>query len=356
MHITNKHNVDLSIAALLVSSDYDYDNRPTAISATTILKPIRALALQKLYKGAIDSETDVVDLVASSTGSAVHAQLENTWLNPDKVTKALKLLGYGDTSILVNPTEVTDTDAIVVYVEKRSELPIKINGTQYFLTGKFDMVFDGKLEDLKNTGSFKVTKALSENYTYNNLHSQIGFKRELEIMKRIATHCPTIWEYAMQGSIYRLLNPKIITKSYMTIQFIIKDWQKYSVHQKEHYPKMNPLGFDIKLFSREATLAWIKAKLSKLDSLTKEDLPLCNDIELWRNKSLFKVFKDKSSTRALPKATFDNYAEAMQFNSKRRVAGVIKEIPSKPKRCNYCSVRSVCEQYKGFVREGLIED
>lgn len=357
--ITNKHDISLSVAVMLITSDYDYDPRPNSVSATTLLKPMRALALNKLCKDKLVSEIDVTDLVASSTGSAVHNQLENTWLNPNKVKSALEKLGYASSEVLVNPEGLSQVraqpNAAVVFVEKRSELAIKIRDIEFILTGKFDMVLQGKLEDLKNTGSFKVSKTLKEEESYQELYDRITPDNEAEMIELIKESCPSIWEYAMQGSIYRLLNPLIITESFMSIQFIIKDFMKGKVGQA-FYPEINPFQFDIDLFSPEATLAWCTEQLENLINLNMDNLPLCTDNELWRDSAKVKVYKDTTSKRALPKGTFDTYAEAENFSTKRKVPGDIRVIPSVPRRCAYCNVKAVCDQYEKFIIEGLITE
>jgi hypothetical protein len=352
--ITNKHNIGLSLAVMLCSDDYDHDSRPNAISTTTLLQPLRTLALKSIYKEVLVTDIDVTQLVASSTGSAVHNQLENVWLNSVKVSQGLYNLGYKNHSVLVNPTEEDIKDnpnTTLVYVERRSEMAVG----KYMLTGKYDIVMAGKLEDLKNTGSFKVIKTLKEEGKYLELFNQINSKNSLQMLYSIREHCPSMFDYAMQGSIYALLNPDIITKPYMSVQFIIKDWMKFKVGQ-DFYPEINPYQLDIDLFSKESTLGWVKDVMHNLeDILTTGSLPLCNDAELWRDPPQFKVYKDIKSKRALPKGTFDNISSAQNFNDARKVTGDIRLIPSVPRRCTYCNVREVCTQYDEFIETGLLK-
>ena len=354
--ITNEHNIGLSVAVMLLNNNYDFDHRTNSISTTTLLKPLRALALETMHKSELSNDMDVTSLVASSTGSAVHDKLENTWLNPVKVKSGLAKLGFDHLNVVVNPTEpVVDKDAVVIYVEKRSEMPLFIDDVKFILTGKFDIVLEGKLEDLKNTIAFKVSKTLAEKDKYETLYDSMTPDNAIGVLDQIEEECPGMFDYAMQGSIYKLLNPDIITEDFMDIQFIIKDFKLWEVG-KVNYPDVNPFQLSIDLFHPKLVLQWVTNKLTTLFSIIDTGvLPLCTDTELWRNPPIFKVYKDSKSKRALPKGTFDTDAEAVAFNNSRKVIGDVRMIPSVPKRCNYCNVRQVCEQYDTFVDTGLME-
>jgi hypothetical protein len=357
--ITNKHDIGLSIALMLAVDDYDYDPRPNSISATSLLKPLRVLALQAIHKNN-PTEIDVTQLVASRTGTAVHDKLEATWLNPDKVKRGLTRLGFKDPKVLVNPTPdqiAHSPNHSVVWVEQRAEKALIINGDEFILTGKFDIVLNGKLEDLKNTGSFKVIKTIKEEERFIHLKRKLATTNDIgKALALIQEECPTIFEYAFQGSVYRMLNPDKITEDFMSIQFIMKDWYKGKVGE-DYYPDINPYQFDIDLFSKEEVMAYIIDTLTELKEIidTKE-LPLCSNKELWIADPVFKVYKDSKSKRALPKGTFETHQEAIDFNSKRKVPGVIKCITSPPRRCGYCNVKEVCDQYKKFIKTGVLKE
>ena len=68
---TNKDNVSLPLAVWLMHDDYDYDTRDNVISATALLKPIRALVLIDQHKG-LDKTVDIMSLVNSRMGSDSH--------------------------------------------------------------------------------------------------------------------------------------------------------------------------------------------------------------------------------------------------------------------------------------------
>ena len=141
----------------------------------------------------------------------------------------------------------------------------------------------------------------------------------------------------------------------MDIQFIMKDFKQWEVG-KPNYPNMNPYQYSIDLLPIDITKKWIVYKLMDLQKIIETGvLPLCTDVQLWRDPPKFKVYKDEASVRALPKGTFDNMADANDFSNRRKIPGNVRMIPSVPKRCNYCSVRNVCTQYEGFILAGLLE-
>ena len=74
MKITNKHNFPKHLADWLENDDYDYNNDPLTISATSLLKPARIRILGQRHHGEV--EQDIVDLIASRVGNAIHDSIE----------------------------------------------------------------------------------------------------------------------------------------------------------------------------------------------------------------------------------------------------------------------------------------
>ena len=101
---TNKDNISLPLAVWLMHDDYDYDSRTNVISATSLLKPTRALVL-KTQHSELDKEVDIMSLVPSRMGSAIHAIAEQAWTDRVNVSKAMSALGtskLGEITI-INP-------------------------------------------------------------------------------------------------------------------------------------------------------------------------------------------------------------------------------------------------------------
>jgi len=187
--VVNQTGVPLSVAVYLASDNYDYD--PTAISATALLKPIR----QQVMAARVPQEAnqiDVLNLVKSRLGSSIHDGIERAWTG-DHYRQAMLKLGYPAKvidRIVVNPDPATvKPNQIPVYMEQR--LYRDFMGKR--ISGKFNFIAEGRLDDFKSTSTF----------TWVN-----DTKREY---------------YQLQGSIYRWLDaasphPRI-TQDQMAIQF-----------------------------------------------------------------------------------------------------------------------------------------
>ena len=88
---TNKDNISLPLAVWLMHDSYDYDKRENVISATSLLKPTRALTSIQQNKG-LDKTVDIMNLVSARMGSAIHAIAEEAWIDRDNITRALETL------------------------------------------------------------------------------------------------------------------------------------------------------------------------------------------------------------------------------------------------------------------------
>ena len=353
MPITNIKGVGLSVAALLAHDTYDYDSRSNAISATTLLKSVKQVAIQLQTKraGGESIDIDVTDLVASRTGSATHDALEQVWLK-GHYKAAMRILGYSKkaiNAIKVNPAsdELYEGD-IPVYVEIRGEM--EIGGS--IVTGKFDFVGDGKLEDLKNTIEWVVMKTLGELPEHKQImKSGSSMNHKIE---QIYEKCPKLFSYIMQGSIYGLLHSEIITKDYMAVQFIIKDFKKYNIG-KPGYPDTNPFELKLDLFPADAVHEWLRLRIAKIEAafnVKQKDMKPCTRTELWADPSSWKYFSKPDNKRAT--RAFDNAQDAYDMCEDKGV-GIVREVRGTPKACNYCSNRFICDQAAGYILEGLIE-
>ena len=317
MKFTNNHGISLPVAVWLLHDDYDYHFEPNYISATSLLKSTKQLVLSQRVAAA-DKEMDISDLFASRFGHAVHDSAEKAWRKSGN--RIMKVLGYPDSiadNIVVNPTEeeLRASNAIVpVWIEQRSYR--EIDG--YKIGGKFDQVINGRLFDFKTTSVWT--------YIY-------GGKDE---------------DYRLQGSIYRWLNPKIITDDYIYIQFLFTDWQRMRAKQDPvNYPQIKTKEYPVELLSIPETEQWIKNKLRSLSAAwnkPEEELPPCNDKELWRSDPQFKYYADAAKTDGRSTRNFDTMPEAQAFMVTKGGKGVIKTIPGEVKACEYCPAFSVCKQ------------
>ena len=121
MIYTNPSKIPLSFAVWLATNTYQAIQDPKAISATSIIKPIREIALT--HQQEVPGRTvDIADLLNARMGTAYHDGIENSWKNPELMA-VLASLGMPETTqekIIVNPKPKKLTpNSIPVYVEKR---------------------------------------------------------------------------------------------------------------------------------------------------------------------------------------------------------------------------------------------
>lgn len=316
MRLTNNFDISLPLAVWLLHDDYDHVNEPNYLSATTLLKPTKQLILSRRVEKS-DMEIDLSSFVASRVGSAVHDSIEKAW----RITgpTAMKRLGYPEQiteRLVVNPTDEqlqARNDIIPIWFEQRSIREI----AGYKIGGKFDVVIEGRLFDFKSTSVWTYLK---------------GSKDQ---------------DYALQGSIYRWLNPHLITDDHIFIQFLFTDWQRREAKTNPNYPKAKVLEHPIKLLSLVETEHFITAKLHELSRLwnaPEAELPPCSDKDLWRSDPQFKYYADPAKTMGRSTRTFDNMADAQAFMSEKAGKGVVKTVPGEVKACEYCPAFSICRQ------------
>lgn len=327
--LTNETDIPLALAVWLAADDYDYIHNPKYLSATSLLKPIKQIILGKRYN---QEEGDVSALVPSSLGSTIHAGIEKAWI--EGYGPALKRLGYSDkliSKIRVNPYQQdinAGLDIIPVYLERRNFK--QING--WTIGGKFDMVMDGLLHDNKTTSAFT--------WIY-------GTRDE---------------EYIKQCSIYRWLNPEIITEDYFRINFIFTDWSKANTFSNPNYPKQRIMYKDYKFMSLEDTEKMITEKIAQIElaeMLPDWELPDCPDDELWRKPTTFKYYSDpeKAKTGGRCSKSFTSNLEAIRYwKVDKKGKGTVVTVPGEVRRCLYCKCFNVCEQRKRYVIDGLEPD
>jgi len=321
---TNHDNISLSLAVWLSSNFYDYDNTPNTISATTLLNPIRAIILGLQNKD-LQKIGDISMNIPSSMGTAYHDSIEKSWTS-DKLKETLESLGYSAgiaDRIKVNPTKKELVEGTIpVYMEQRSKKQLK----GYIVSGKFDFVAEGTLED------FKSTSVYAHIFGSNNE------------------------KYMQQGSIYRWLNPEIITEDYMRIQYIFTDWKSSDAKRDGKYPQSRLLTKKIKLMSIAETEIFVGNIIDNIKSNlsnTQDQLPLCTPTELWQKDDVWKYYKDPSKLKRSTK-NFDNALEANTRRVKDGNVGKIVHISGEVVKCKYCNVVDICTQAQDLIHQKLL--
>lgn len=327
---TNEHNIDLPLAVWLASNDgYDLQYDPNLLSATDLLKPIRSLILSRQLmakhpKGII--EQDISNIVASRMGHAIHEAIERSWLN--NYEQAMKILGYPQhviDRVEINPSRVEPKSNIFpVYLEQRSAR----NLGAFTVSGKFDIVVDGQLSDFKSTSTFAYMKGAND------------------------------VRFARQGSIYRWLNPDIITSDVMTIQYIFTDWSAVRAATDNDYPSLRVQTKQLPLLTLDQTEAYIRDVLEKVEyfiGASQSELPRCNRVELWQDPPKFALYKDPNNQKRATKL-FDNENDAFRHNvEKFNGQGIVVKRESTPTYCNYCAAQSICMQAQEYIDSGLLK-
>lgn len=318
---TNKHNVPLALAVWLLADNYDYQHRDNYISVTSLMRPIRQLVLSTRVINS-DQEVDLAGLASRAMGNALHDSIEKAWVNNHE--KSLKLLGYPDdviNRILVNPTpeQLTRTkDPIAIYLEQRSFKKV----SKWEVGGKFDMVADGVVHDNKSTTAYAWLKGGKDG------------------------------DYALQGSLYRWLNPDKILEDFIRINFIFTDWSAADARSNPDYPQAKTLAKEIPLMSIEETQAWVENKLRLIDQFwdaPDAQIPECTDEELWRGPTVHKYYANAAKTDGRSTKNFDNAAEAQKYwKQDKGGVGVVIPIVGEPKRCNYCDAVGHCQQARKY--------
>lgn len=325
---SNINNVPLSIAVWLGTDSYDHNNDPKTISVTSLLKPIREIILTMQLKPEDIQPTDISTLVASRMGTAIHTGIETAWVK--NYVQALLDMGYPKGligTIRINPTKQNIEDARTagiditpIYMEMRTDKVI--NG--WTISGKFDFIGDGRLEDFKSTS------------VYSYIFDSNGEK------------------YKQQGSIYRWLNPDIITQDIMAIQFIFTDWSALKARTDRSYPPAKTHEHKLPLMSYESTERFISEKLTQIETYKdkpQNELPLCTPKELWRKGTIWKYYKNPAKKSRSTK-NFNSAFEANTRLTKDGSIGIIDEVRGEVVACKYCNVVGVCEQAKQLILSG----
>lgn len=317
---SNVSSVPLSMAVFLATDNYDSVDEPNYISATSLLKPLRQLILAaRLPKD--ESPVDLSNMIASRMGSAIHDAIERAW--KDNYANAMKILGYpvgAIKKIRINPPQENQEDGIIpIYLEQRAYKKVG----KWTIGGKYDFIGDGRVEDFKSTSV----------YTY--IHKTNDDK------------------YIMQGSLYRWLNPKLVTRDEMAIQFIFTDWQGSKAKTDPNYPPKRIHQKLLKLKSVAETESFVRRKLALIEQYwdaPEDQIPECTDEDLWRSEPVFKFYKNPEKTARSTK-NFDNKQDAYTYMAAAG-QGIVIEKPGQVTGCKYCAAFPLCSQKDRLIASG----
>ena len=322
---TNKDNISLPLAVWLMHDSYDYDKRDNVISATSLLKPTRALTLIQQNKG-LDKTVDVMNLVSARMGSAIHAIAEEAWIDRENITRALETLGMSnlDDKIVINPLgggQYTE-DYIPVYVEQRHEKEVD----DFIISGKYDLVVDGTVSDYKSTSVWT--------YIFDS----------------------NALKYTQQGSIYKWLAPDQIKDTVIQIHYIFTDWSSSQAARDPKYPQTRVITKEYPLWSLDQTEHYIRTKLKEFKGCldkSQNDLPQCTKEELWESDTKYKYYKNPAKMARATK-NYDTLDEANARLAADGRIGTVVTVPGEVKACRYCEVSDICEQAQNLIQQGRL--
>lgn len=291
---------------------YPTNDNNKFLSATTILKSDRQIILSKKS----NNTPKPMSMLALRIGTAIHDSIEKSWLKSKNTN-----------NIVINPTDLSLVkDKDVLYLEQRKEKSFN----SFIISGQFDACLNGQLEDYKTSSV--------QSYILN----------------------PVNMDYIMQLSIYKWLNPDIVTSEYGIINYIFKDWNQSKASVGVDYPSQPIISKKVKLLTNEQVEEYLLNRTnSLLESLDKPDneLPYCTEDELWsRTRTQYQYFSKETNKRA--NKNFKTQEEADEYLAEKGYIGTIKIKTIKPKiiKCKrYCVAHNECNQYLEMKSKGLAE-
>jgi hypothetical protein len=303
------------------------------------MKPIR----QQILGSRSTQINDISRFTKARIGTSIHDSVEKVWTT-GAYKKSMRALGYSEKDIndirvnpgydLVEGNWVVDPSinrialfvndpCIPVYVEIRTNR--EIDG--YTITGKFDSVTNGTVGDIKSTST----------WTWINQSKADDYK--------------------IQGSIYRWLNPEIITGDEINIHYVFTDWAEGKAKFDDRYPQSQFLTQKYPLMSLLDTEIYIKQKLIELVKYKdgpEGDLPACTDEDLWRRPPVFKYYKNPQK-RTRSTKNFDSLGAANIQLHKDNNVGIVIPVAGEVVACKYCSGFDVCTQKDSYISSGVLK-
>lgn len=309
-------NMSESLGVWLATDNYSGGGDDRTISATDFLKSVRQYVLARRVDSA-QAIPNLNSLTASRIGVAIHDAIERAWTGPGLV-KALGALGLPAHRYIVNPTGPVPDGMLAVYVEQRVEKVLD----GWTITGQYDIVIVGQLYDVKSTKSYVIQKRLND------------------------------IKWAMQGSIYRWLNPEVITDDSVVIECVVLDWTAAGAASSPEYPQQQWVSIRLTLKSIQETESFLRTKLAQITKhldTPEPELPECTDEELWREGPSYAYFANPDAVGRSSK-NFDSLHDAnMHLADKGK--GRIDTRPGKAKACAYCSAAVLCTQRLRYLNE-----
>ena len=289
MKITNKYGLPQPFVNVVERPTYTKGK--AHMSVTELLSSPQIVQLKAKYADQI--EVDVIDMIWSIFGSAVHSVLEQ---------------GKDENNI----------------VEQR--LHADLDG--WHISGAIDLqvVTDKGIEinDYKTVSVWSVMNDKPEWEQQLNIYSWL-----VETVKKAPI-------------------------SKIKIVAILKDWKEMEATTRQNYPAKQVVTIDIPIWTMEEREAFIKERIhlhseALFATDTNEALPECTPAECWEKPTVYAVKKDGGVRAKSVHASLLDAETALEEAGK----GYILEVRDGERtRCaRYCQVSQWCEQYKTYLEE-----
>ena len=316
---TNKTNLPLPMAIWLAHDEYMYAKTSNELSTTTLLKsPRHIIATRRAmypeqFPAYLKGETvavdvDVSDMIAARFGTAIHSAVENSIKNGSKQALAALRTPLSQASKLVvnpDPNNVPE-GSIPIYLEQRAWKEVG----KFNISGQFDIVFNGQVQDIKTTGTYSWTSGINDD------------------------------KYIKQLSIYRWLNPELITQDTCRINFVFTNWNQHLAFNSDDYPQYRVMSKELPLMSLQETDLFVRHKLAILEQYwfsPLEEIPCCTEEELMHGvKVTYKYYKSGYVQGKRSTKNFDCIADAEQYKMQQGGQGEIVTQVGKLNYCPYC--------------------
>ena len=290
-NITNKHNLPQTLVNLAMRDTYSRGK--ANISVTELIGSPRIRVLKNTHKGELTS--DVSELLWSLLGRAMHTIVEQ---------------GADDQHI----------------AEER--LFLEVNGWK--LSGGIDLQILGSGADGEQVialSDYKMTSAWSV------MNPKPDWERQLNV-------------YA-----YLVEKVRGWTVESLTINAIVRDWNKHEAARREGYPATPIVVLPQTLWSPQERERYVLERMKiHQDAETQHDwgeaMPECSDEERWFKPGKLAVMKE-GRVRAIKLFDVGQRDEAEALAKEK--GAKVEERPSENTRCeNYCPVSSWCSQYQAI--------
>jgi len=287
MKITNKYGLPQPFVNVVERPTYTKGK--AHMSVTELLSSPQIVQLKAKYADQI--EVDVIDMIWSIFGSAVHSVLEQ---------------GKDENNI----------------VEQR--LHADLDG--WHISGAIDLqvVTDEGIEinDYKTVSVWSVMNDKPE------------------------------WEQQLNIYAWLVETVKKAPISKIKIVAILKDWKEMEATTRQNYPAKQVVTIDIPIWTMEQREAFIKERIhlhseALFATDTNEALPECTPAECWEKPTVYAVKKDGGVRAKSVHVSLSDAETALEEAGK----GYILEVRDGERtRCaRYCQVSQWCEQYKNYL-------